>query len=91
MVLTRHAQTRKCQRSIPQYVISAAYEFGTSYRVNGDACSYSLDRKSVELAGESYGRRITASLSRYIGVYIIVGEGGQVVTAARSKRRLPRK
>lgn len=90
MVLTKHAHARKCQRSLPSYVLTAAYEFGSCRSVRGHGRSYTLDRKSVDLANEVYPRRIAAMLTRYLGVYVVVGENEKIVTAARGVCRGPR-
>ena len=68
MVLTKHARARKCQRSLPSYVLSVAYEFGACRSVRGAARSYTLDRAAIDLAREAYPRRIVSTLSRYLGV-----------------------
>lgn len=90
MVLTRHAQARKCQRSIPSYVVSATYRFGKHRSVRGVAQSYTLDREAIELASESYPRSTVAMLDRYLGVYVVVGEDERIVTVARGSVRFCR-
>ncbi|MGV3576321.1 MAG: hypothetical protein ACO1O4_14435 [Devosia sp.] len=87
MVLSKHAHARKCQRSLPSYVLSAAYEFGTCRPVRGAVRAYTLDRTAVQLASEVYSRRIASTLTRYLGVYVLVGENEKVVTAARGHCR----
>jgi hypothetical protein len=87
MVLTKHAHVRKCQRSLPSYVLSVAYEFGTCRTVRGAARSYTLDRTAIELASGVYPRRIASTLTRYLGVYVVVGENEKVVTVARGHCR----
>lgn len=90
MVLTRHAHARKCQRSIPSFIISAAYDFGKHRSVRGDVQSYTLDKEAVALAGEAYPRSVAAMLERYLGVYVIVGEEEKIVTVARGTVRFSR-
>jgi hypothetical protein len=90
VILSRHAQARKCQRSVPSFVVSAAYEFGTPCNVRGVAQSYTLDREAIDLAGDCYPRPVLASLNRYVGVYVVVGECGKIITVARGNARFIR-
>lgn len=90
MVLTCHAQARKCQRSVPSYVVSAVYEFGTPSNVRGWLNHIrSIEKPSIWRA-IFYPRPITAALNRYIGVYVVVGDSGNIVTVARGSTRFPR-
>ncbi|SEP82458.1 hypothetical protein SAMN05428969_1072 [Devosia sp. YR412] len=68
MVLSDHAHARKCQRSLPSYVLSAAYDFGTSRSIRGALRSYTLDRTAIDLASDFYPRQVVSTLSRYLGV-----------------------
>ena len=90
MVLTRHAQARKCQRSVPSFVISAIYEFGSPNDVRGTAQSYTLDREAIELANDHYSRPVLANLTRYLGVYVVVSQCGKILTVARGSARFTR-
>lgn len=87
MFLTRHAEARQRQRSIPSYVISATYAFGSDHSVRGSLTAYTLDRKAIELAQESYPASVGKTLSKYLGVYVIIGDEGKIVTVARGRCR----
>ncbi len=87
MFLTRHAEARQRQRSIPSYVIAATYAFGTDRGVRDSAISYTLDREAIELARESYPDSISKALTKYLGVYLIIGNEGKIVTVARGRYR----
>ncbi len=87
MFLTRHAEARKRQRSIPTYVVAATYAFGTDRNVRGSAMAYTLDREAISLARESYPERIVKALAKYLGVYVIIGDEGKIVTVARGRCR----
>lgn len=87
MFLTRHAEARQRQRSIPSYVIAATYAFGTDRSVRDSGTSYTLDREAIELAQESYPETTWKTLSKYLGVYLIIGDEGKIVTVARGRCR----
>jgi len=88
MQLTRHADLRRQQRCIPLEVLSTIYDFGTPFHARG-AISLTLDTQSIALASEG-DRRKRASLERYRGAYVIVGDGESIVTVARRLRRFRR-
>lgn len=88
MRLTHHADRRRTQRSLPMDVLSSIYAFGSEVHSKG-LISLTLDRRSISLATED-DRRHRAELERYLGTYIIVGDGESIVTAARRRRRFRR-
>ncbi|MCT2539971.1 hypothetical protein [Sedimentimonas flavescens] len=69
-------------------MLSVIYDYGSSTHVSG-AVSLTLDASSIALAAEN-DRRARATLERYQGCYIVVGDGESVVTTARRRRRLRR-
>ncbi len=88
MHLTRHADLRRIQRSLPVDVLSTIYTYGSASHSKG-AMSMTLDGQSIALAAEG-DRRMRAILERYRGSYIVVGDGEKVVTTARRRRRVRR-
>lgn len=88
MHLTHHADLRRNRRRIPNEVLSTVYEFGTSIHSNG-AISLVLDAQSIEFAADG-DRRKRANLERYRGAYIVVGDGENILTVARRRRRFRR-
>ena len=88
MHLTHHAELRRNRRRIPIEVMSTIYDFGTPIHSNG-AISLMLDAQSIEFAADG-DRRKRATLERYSGAYIIVGDGENIVTVARRRRRFRR-
>lgn len=87
MFLTRHAEARQRQRSIPSYVIAATYAFGSDHAVRGSLTAYTLDREAIELARGNYPESIWKMLCRYLGVYLIIGDEEKIVTVARGRCR----
>ena len=88
MHLTRHANLRRRQRCIPLEVLSMTYDFGTPVNARG-AISLTLDMQAIALASEDDQRK-RASLERYRGAYIVIGDGESIVTVARRRRRFRR-
>lgn len=88
MRLTRHASRRIHQRAFPANVVSTIYCFGSVKHTHG-AIRLTLDAQSISLAAEN-DRRNRATLERYRGAYIIVGDGEAVVTVARRSRHFRR-
>lgn len=89
LALTDHAQSRAIGRNIPMDVVQNAYAYGTPVCKRG-AVSYQLDRKSMDLIRDDLGRDAVKRFGRYRGIYVVVGDGDQVVTVARQSRRLHR-
>lgn len=87
MFLTRHAEARQRQRSIPSYVIAAAYAFGSDHAVRGSLTAYTLDREAIELARGHYPESLWKELPKYLGVYLIIGDEEKIVTVARGRCR----
>ena len=88
MRLTHHADHRRIQRSLPPHVISTIYEYGSAVHSRG-AVSLTLDECSIALATEDNRcRRI--ELERYSGAFVVVADGGCIVTGARRTRRFRR-
>ncbi|SET26190.1 hypothetical protein [Oceanicella actignis] len=85
MQLTRHAEYRARKRCLPLDVVATIYEFGTPRHSRG-AASLTLDRQAIDLAADG-DRTRRDRLGRYCGAYVIVGDGDQIITAARRTRR----
>ena len=88
MLLSHHADRRRITRRLPRHILSTIYAYGSPAHSRG-AVSLTLDQTSIALAAEDDRRRRT-ELERYRGAYLIVGEDGRVVTAARRTRRFRR-
>lgn len=86
MDITRHAQLRGIQRSIPAKIVATVFAYGTQRKAPGRAVRLIFDRASIALAADGSNRR-RSELERYSGVYLVVGAHGQVITVARRHRR----
>jgi len=88
MRLTQHADHRRIQRRLPTNILETIFEFGTPVPSEG-AVSLVLDDETIELAAED-DRHRRIELERYRGAYLIVGDHGRIITAARRTRRFRR-
>jgi hypothetical protein len=84
---TRHAQTRCQQRAIRPEVVDAILEYGCQKRRHG-ADIYFMDGSSRKRARSELGRREYAKIEGRLDRYLILGNDGQIVTAAIRLRRL---
>ena len=79
--LTRHAQLRMQQRSIPSMVIDLLVDFGDSAAAGAGACSYFFSKRSWRRVCRHAGAA-AKHLERWRNVYIIMSDDGVIVTAA---------
>lgn len=86
MQLTKHAAARMVQRNFPISVVETILAYGNSRYAKG-AESVVLDNDTLDLVAAD-DRRLAIDLERYRGVYVVVGDHGQIITAARRSRRL---
>jgi len=79
--LTKHAQKRMQQRSIPQMVLDWLVDFGHSEPAGNGARKYFFDKQSrrhfKKYAGQLYG-----SLEQHLNAYVVLASDSTVVTVA---------
>lgn len=79
--ITRHAQVRMQQRSIPQIIIDLLVDFGDRHAAGSGAESCFFSKRSWRRVIRHAGSA-ARHLERWRNVYIILSEDGAVVTAA---------
>ena len=84
---TRHAETRCQQRGIRGEVVETLLDFGRC-RTRHGAEVYFMDRAARERARTVLGRRRYSQVADRLDAYVVVGEDGQVITAAKRLGRL---
>jgi hypothetical protein len=77
--MTHHALIRIGARRLPYCAIAAALTFGRLLYIRG-AQVYVVGRREVQEAGDQ-----VAWLAQYIGVHVVCGDGGRIITAYRSR------
>lgn len=80
--LSRHAQVRMQQRSIPQFIVDCLLDFTEAVPAGGGSVRYCFKADSWAEAQRDMGSE-ARKLDRYRNAYVIVAEDGTVVTAAR--------
>ena len=87
--LTSHAHARISQRGIQNEVVEAIFTFGRCERSRG-ADVYFMDRRTRKRARDAIGTKNFARLEKSLDTYLVVGEDGALITAARRLRRFRR-
>ena len=87
---TRHAQERLQQRAIPMLVVDLIRSNGSCMRHNG-ADIFFIDKEARRrLRRELGGDRSVRLLEPWLGHYLVIGDDGQLITAAARTGRLKR-
>ncbi|UPT99427.1 hypothetical protein J4G48_0015840 [Bradyrhizobium barranii subsp. apii] len=87
---TRHAEVRLQQRAIPPFMVELLERFGSEMRCGG-ADRLFFDKAAVERLRRHMGdRRSLRHIEPWLNLYIIIGDNGRLVTAARRTRRFTR-
>jgi hypothetical protein len=87
--LSRHARVRQQERVVPRLVIDLLLEFGKVERSHS-ADRYFLDRKSRKELVKKLGGRAYEALRPLLNTYVVVSDGGEIVTVARRLKRFRR-
>lgn len=87
MRYTSHALARLQQRAIPERIVDLLEEFGSSMRSNGADRLFFDKAARRRLARNLGSKRDLQSIERWMNVYIVVSDEGQLVTAARQTAR----
>ncbi|EGJ09056.1 hypothetical protein [Rubrivivax benzoatilyticus] len=86
--LTQHAAKRCQQRAIPPLVVDLVMRFGRRERAIGGAEKVFLDQRARRQVERYVGARFVKTLERHLDVYLVVGEGDRVITAAHRLERI---
>lgn len=82
ITFTMHAETRIQQRGIPPMVIDLLMQFGSASRCGG-AERFMFDKLALKrLRRHLGGDRGLKLIDRWLKVYAVIGDNGQLVTAA---------
>jgi hypothetical protein len=86
--MTSHAEERRQQRAIPFHVIELLHRFGSSFRCRG-ADRLIFDSAARRRLRSHLGRtRDLRPVERWLRVYLVVGDDGQVVTVGYRTKRM---
>ena len=82
LVFSEHAQARIQQRAIPPLVVDLMMQFGSPFRCGG-AERLIFDKQAVKrLRRHLGGERGLKVVERWLNVYAVIGDNGNVVTTA---------
>jgi hypothetical protein len=88
--MTRHAQSRIQQRTIPAFVIDLLERCGSTMRCGGAERLFfdkAARKRLRHYLGGHHGMRL---IEPWLTVYAVIGDNGQFVTVARQCRRFRR-
>ena len=89
--LTEHGKIRLQQRSIPIEILEVIQDYGTSTRSHGAERFYLAGRTAAEnCTGRSDALPLLKRYERYLNVYVVISDGGTVITAGRRNKRFKR-
>lgn len=87
---TIHAETRLQQRGIPPMVIDLLMQFGSASRCGG-AERLMFDKSALKRLRRHLGRdRGLKLIDRWLNVYAVIGDNGQLITTAHKHRHFYR-
>ena len=87
---THHGKRRLQQRSIPIEVLEIIQDFGTSSRSRGADRFYLNKESRRELQRRFRRSPLLKHYERYLNIYVVISDGGTVITASRRTKRFKR-
>lgn len=89
LFVTAHASARMHQRGIQRAVVEAIFANGRAEHSHG-AHIYFIDRRARDFVRDEVGAKEFAQLEKNLSTYLVIGDDGRLVTAARRTRRFRR-
>ena len=89
MHLSHHATERSRQRAISPMLVDLLLQFGTSQHA-GDGTSKLFFDKAARRRVRAYAGPLACLLNEHLDVYVVVGSGEEIVTAAHLTGRIRR-
>lgn len=91
MYISHHSLFRMKQRSIPMAIFNLLEECGSTLRSHG-ADRLFFDRPAkLRLSKKLGGEQAIKSIERYLNIYAVIGDDGNIITVGRRTRRFKRK
>lgn len=86
--LTQHAAKRCQQRAIPPLVVDLVMRFGRREYAGGGVEKVFLDQPARKQLQRYVGPRFIKNLMQHLDIYLVVGAGDTVITAAHRLERI---
>lgn len=87
--MTKHAESRSQQRSIPPIALDLLLQFGRRERAGDGACRVYLD-KTARKRLQAYAGPLVSALDTHLNIYAIVANDERVITVAHRLGRMQR-
>lgn len=88
MISTKHCALRMQQRGIPRIVLDALVDFGSTKRTRGGERLFFDKAARRRLQRLPEGNSLLKQLERWLRVYAVLADDGNIVTVAFGYRRL---
>ena len=85
MEITKHAEKRMQQRSIPRLIVDWLDGYGSTEKAPGNAAIVFFDRKARKELSRDFGRPAVDQLSRYLNTYMIRKRSRIITVGYRNK------
>lgn len=90
LALSRHAEIRSHQRSVPPLIIEWLMDHGARQVDHQGAEIYYFDKGSRKHLVREHGHEVVERLASLLEAYAVVGEDGTVITVGRRYHRINR-
>lgn len=89
-MLTKHAETRSCQRSIPPLITDLLTIYGDIKYTGRKGRVKFFSKKSRQKMSRDLGGKVVDQLSRFFNIYLVESTEGAIITIARrtNKKRM---
>ena len=89
-MLTKHAETRSCQRSIPPLITDLLKIYGDIKYTGRKGRVKFFSKKSRQKMSRDLGGKVVDQLSRFFNIYLVESTEGAIITIARrtNKKRM---
>ena len=88
-MLTNHASKRSQQRCISPMLLDLLLQFGTKEKASGGTEKMYFDKSSRRKIS-AYAGSLAGMLERYLDIYAVIGNEGNVVTVGHRLERVKR-
>jgi hypothetical protein len=88
--MSRHAEIRSQQRSIPPLIVDWLVQFGAETYDGRGAMVRHFDRPSLRQLEKHVGRSVVSRLSELLDAYVVTDSDGTIITVGHRFKRVSR-